>query len=56
MPIKDSGVFSFVSAWAAKVVPMDFWVGLRAQTVTFTIDDKVSVFLPILSTFYEQIF
>ena len=40
MPIKDKGFHAFVGAWAAKVVPLDFWVGLRGKTVTRTYSDQ----------------
>ena len=43
MPIKDVGLHAFVAAWAAKVVPMDIWVGLRMKTVTYTYDDTQPV-------------
>ena len=36
MPIKDPGFYAFITALAAKVVPVDIWVGLRAQTTTYT--------------------
>ena len=48
MPIKDKGSYSFVAAWAAKVVPMDCWVGLRQQTITYKYDDQEPV-NPLLS-------
>ena len=50
MPIKDKGTFAFVGAWAAKVVPMDIWVGLRLQTVTFTYDDQEPIH-PLIQEF-----
>ena len=50
MPIKDKGTFAFVGAWAAKVVPMDIWVGLRLQTVTFTYDDQEPIH-PLIQDF-----
>ena len=40
MPIKDPGMMAFVAAWVAKVASMDIWVGLRAQTVSFTYHDS----------------
>ena len=40
MPIKDSGLHAFIAAWAAKVVPVDIWIGLRMQTTLFTYDDS----------------
>ena len=55
MPIKDSGMMAFVAAWASKAVPMDIWVGLKAQTVIYTYDDNqpinplIEEFLPSFS-------
>ena len=38
LPIKDAGLFAFVGTWAAKVVPVDIWVGLRTTTVMHKYD------------------
>lgn len=43
MPIKDKGRHYFVSNWAAKVIPMDFWVGLRAYTSVKKFDPKATI-------------
>jgi hypothetical protein len=32
-----------VAAWAAKVAPVDLWVGLRMQTISYKYDDTQSV-------------
>ena len=55
LPIKDKGLHAFVAAWAAKVVPMDIWVGLRARTVKYSfskdepINPLIEEILPIFS-------
>lgn len=43
MPIKDKGFHAFIGAWAAKVAPVDIWVGLRAQTVSYTFDSSAPI-------------
>ncbi len=43
MPIKDQGFYAFVAAWAAKVVPMDIWIGLRQQTIAHKYNDQEPV-------------
>jgi hypothetical protein len=43
MPIKDKGFYAFIGAWAAKVVPLDIWVGLRTQTVSYSFNDAEPV-------------
>ena len=55
LPIKDKGFYAFISAWAAKVIPLDFWVGLRAQTVKYSfnkdepINPLIEEVLPVFS-------
>jgi hypothetical protein len=43
LPIKDVGLHAFVAAWAAKVAPMDLWVGLRLRTVVYSYDGSQTV-------------
>jgi len=42
LPIKDKGLNAFIGNWAAKVLPMDFWVGLRALTTYRKYDPKAT--------------
>ena len=48
MAIKDKGFYAFVGAWAAKVVPMDIWVGLKLGNMKYTYDDQEPV-SPLMS-------
>ena len=54
MPIKDKGFYAFISAWAGKVIPIDFWIGLRAQTVlhSYNADETINPLIEdVLPTF-----
>lgn len=54
MPIKDKGMNLFIGNWAGKVLPMDFWVGLRAQTTYRTYDPKASE--PLIEKVVDGVF
>ncbi len=43
MPIKDKGRHMFITSWAAKAIPMDFWIGLRAYSVVHAYDPSAAI-------------
>jgi len=54
MPIKDKGMNAFIGNWAGKVLPMDFWVGLRAQTTYRKYDPSSPI--PIIEKVVNGVF